>query len=248
MEEEEYQLFKFSVPLQTKEVEVELETKDEKQMGSQKRAVALIGDRFYQGKFLSAEELQKAYKQWEGTLHDINHMGTHYPTGFTVTPNILYFVGYNTNVTYDKESKAVSMDVNIVDTTHLASAWRGYVQLCEESGQTPNVSVAFLAKVKTVRASDLPKGVDYEAQGYGAKDDVMYIHDIKPQALSTVLKGACDDQQGCGINHECTTDKCTCSESSEEDTEEETVSISKEDEEKMAKEKQEILDWLKSHQ
>jgi hypothetical protein len=247
MEEEEYQLFKFSVPLETREIEVNMGAGKEPVKGKQ-RAVALIGDRFYQGKFFPAEELEKAYKQWEGTLHDINHMGTHYPTGFTVTPNILYFVGYNSNVTFDKETKSMSMDVNIVDTTYLASSWRGYVQLCEESNQTPNVSVAFLARVKTVRASDLPKGVDYKSQGYSAEDEVMYIHDIKPQALSTVLKGACDDQQGCGINHECNKDECTCSESSEEDEGEETISISKEEEEQMEKEKQEILDWLKRHQ
>ena len=55
---------------------------------------AIIGNSFMNGGFFSNEELKRVYKQWEGTLHDINHWGTSYPTGFTASSNILYFIGY----------------------------------------------------------------------------------------------------------------------------------------------------------
>jgi len=169
----------------------------------EKRAVALIGDHFYHDSFLPAVELEKAHKLWEGTLHDINHQGTTDVKGFTAMANILYFVGYNDNVTYDEKTKSMSMDIHINDNTHYASAWKGYVELCEQTGQTPNVSVSFTAKAKYVKASDLPKGVNYASYGLDDDDEVRYIYDIRPQALSTVYRGACDDKLGCGIgkNH-----------------------------------------------
>ena len=165
----------------------------------QRHAVALVGDRFYKGKFMPAKELKKAHKLWEGTLHDINHMGTTYITGFFAIPNILYFVGYNSNVKWDNKTNSVSMDINIRDDTKYAKDWRAYVALCEEAGQIPNVSVAFNAQVKYIKAKELPKGVDYKIEGYKKDDFIPYICDIQPQALSTVLKGACDDKKGCGI-------------------------------------------------
>ncbi len=200
-EEVEYQEFKFTVPMQSVTVEVELDCEDceEKHLEATTHAVALIGDAFYHGAFLPATELEKASSMWENTLHDINHQGTTDARGLSVSANILYFVGYNKDVIYNPETKAVSMDINIVDNTYYASAWRGYVELCKEASQIPNVSVSFLAQVKQVRVSDLPEGVNYEAYGYDTDDMVAYIYDIHPQALSTVFQGACSDKQGCGI-------------------------------------------------
>ena len=236
----EYEEFSFTVQMFTKEQKIELDCKDcnEQQYEIKKNhAVALIGDAFYHGAFLPAEELEKSYKGWENTLHDINHQGTTDVKGFFATSNILYFVGYNDNVTYNPETKAMEMDIHIVDKTHYASAWRGYVELCEKAGQVPNVSVAFLAKTKQVKASDLPEGVDYKACGYGEEDTVTYIYDIRPQALSTVFRGACDDKQGCGIGKSCSED--------EEVTQEEQKNVTEEinDEEKQA-----IIKWLKEHE
>lgn len=165
----------------------------------QRRAVAIVGDRFYKGHFMPAAELKKAYKLWEGTLHDINHMGTTYITGFFAIPNILYFVGYNNNVKWDNKTKSVSMDINIKDDTKYAKDWRAYVNLVEEAGGIPNVSIAFNAKVKLVKANELPKDVNWKEQGYTKDDLIPYICDIEPQALSTVLRGACNDKNGCGI-------------------------------------------------
>ena len=198
------------------------------------KAVALIGDRFYQGAFVPATELEKAYKGWENTLHDFNHQGTTHFQGLTATSDILYFVGYNKNVTYDKESKSVSMDIDISDETFYSKAWRGYVSLCEKAGQTPNVSVNFYAKTKRVQAKELPEGVNYTEFGLKPTDYIDYVYDIEPGALSTVYRGACSDSDGCGIG------KCDCTNHTEEEI--------NESEELEKEEKEALIKWLKENE
>lgn len=201
--ENEIKQFMFEVPMQLcKELtpnNVENYSELKASNNGARHAVAIIGDRFYKGAFLPAKELKKVYKLWEGTLHDINHFGTTFPVGFFAISNILYFVGYNNNVKWNNKNKSVSMDINIRDDTKYAGDWRAYVALCEEAGNVPNVSIAFNAKTMLVKASELPKGVNWKEQGYKKDDLVEYIYDIQPQALSTVLKGACNDKNGCGI-------------------------------------------------
>ncbi len=201
--ENEIKQFTFDVPMQVindlKPDDVKNYSELNAENKGQRRAVAIVGDRFYKGNFMPAKELKKAYKLWEGTLHDINHMGTTYITGFFAIPNILYFVGYNNNVKWDNKTNSVSMDINIKDDTKYAKDWRAYVNLVEEAGGIPNVSISFRASVKLVKPSELPKGVNWKEQGYTKDDLIPYIIDIQPEALSTVLKGACSDKDGCGI-------------------------------------------------
>jgi len=237
---DEYENFSFNVRLTTKKEKVELECKDceeKKYEMKESRAVALIGDRFYHGAFLPAKELEKAHAMWENTLHDINHQGTTDVRGMYAQSNILYFIGYNDNVTYDKKSKSMSMDIHVCDNTHYASAWKGYVELCEKSGQTPNVSVSFRAKTKSMKVSKLPEGVDYKQYGLSEEDSVVYIYDMIPEALSTVFQGACNDKDGCGIGKSCSVEEDASPEESEaEVTEEERH------------EREEIVTWLKNHE
>jgi hypothetical protein len=250
-EESEYQEYCFQVVMTKREELVEFSDDTcqdcEKQYEvREKRAVALIGDHFYHDSFMPAVELEKAHKLWEGTLHDINHQGTTDVKGFTAMSNILFFVGYNDNVTYDKKTKSMSMDIHIADNTHYASAWKGYVELCELAGQTPNVSVSFTAKAKYVKASDLPEGVNYAAYGLDDDDEVRYLYDIKPQALSTVFRGACDDKLGCGIgkNHSKKV------ETHDEETEIEKTVKSDEPQKTNEEEnirREEIIKWLKAN-
>lgn len=234
----EYKFFRFDVPMDI--TKITLISDPESTLGGKaanysvprkadKRAVALIGDRFMKGQFLPAVELEKAHKEWEGTLHDINHQGVQDARGFMVSSNILYFVGYNKNVTYDTEAKSVSMDIVPNESTMYASAWKAYIQLCEEAGQVPNVSVAFRGKVKSIKAKELPAGVNYSLYGYSKEDYVEYIYDIHPEALSTVWKGACNDEDGCGVG------KCNL-QNDEPDVDED-----------VDKEKQALIDWLESH-
>ncbi|RLI62135.1 MAG: hypothetical protein DRO67_07420 [Candidatus Asgardarchaeum californiense] len=228
------QFFSFQVDLvnrvEKKEI-VNLECKncEKKYEMKNQRAIALIGDRFYQGAFLSAIELEKASSNWENTLHDINHKGTGVPQVNHGLPDITQFVGYNNNVKYNPETKEMSMDIHINDKTQYASAWRGYVELCEQAGQTPNVSVSFFALTKYVKAKDLPKGINYSAYGYGEEDMVLYIYNIRPRALSTVFQGACNDKDGCGIKQN--------QKQPEDNGEDEAIQAQKE----------EIIKWLKNH-
>lgn len=173
------------------------------------RAIAIIGDRFMKGIFLPSIELKKAYKMWEGTLHDINHMGTSHLMGLSAMSDIRYFVGYQKNVSYDDKTKEVAMDIVIDDKTLHAETWHGYISLCEKAGKTPNVSVTFQAKIGTMQVKDLPKEVNYFEQGLSKDDFVEFIFDIKPTALSTVLRGACNDKDGCGIHKECKDSNCS---------------------------------------
>ena len=164
-----------------------------------RKTIVMVGDRFMNGKFFSGEELERSGPLWEGTLHDINHMGTTFRTGFSAQSNILFFVGWQDNVQFDNESKALSMDIHPKSNTHYGKDWNAFIELCDDAGLTPNVSISFLGKVRRVKASSLPESSNYSAYGYTADDMVDYIYDVRPRALSTVLKGLCDDAHGCGI-------------------------------------------------
>jgi hypothetical protein len=168
-----------------------------------RRMIALVGDRFMNGGFFSYELLKNGYKQWEGTLHDINHMGTAANSVTGTVSDITYFVGYHSNVVLDEANKSVSMDINVVDSTQYAAAWKGFIELCDRAGKIPNVSVTYFGQRKFIKVSDLPNGVDYESEGYSKDDYVPYLTYVQPICVSTVLIGRCDDTHGCGIRNTC---------------------------------------------
>lgn len=215
---DEYIEFTFEVPLVTEPfiINTSINLQDTKNIKNNsnvemRNTIAMIGDRFMRGQFFSAAELEKSKPLWENTLHDINHMGTTYRTGFSAQSNILYFVGWQDNVQYDAESKALSMDIHPKLNTRYGKDWNAFIELCDEAGRVPNVSISFLGKVKRVRANTLPEGSNYSDYGYGENDMVDYIYDVRPRALSTVLEGLCNDKQGCGIaikNSACDGDSC----------------------------------------
>lgn len=197
-----------------------------------KSMIAVIGNRFMNGGYLPAKVLEKSYKKWNGTLHDINHMGT--STGFyLMQSDITYFVGYHTNVKYNKETKEVSMELNIEHETKFASAWKAYVSLCEQAGQIPNVSVTYYGKRDWVTTSELSEDVPWKEEGYKKDDLVPVLNEITPVCVSTVLQGRCNDKDGCGIRNDDDTDSCkVCSDN--EDAE-------------LEKKKQELIKWLKEN-
>jgi len=169
------------------------------------RITAMIGDRFMNGGFFSEEESQRVYKKWEGTLHDINHSGTAYPNG-----DILAFIGYHVNVNHNSETKEVTMDIKVNRNTMYAKAWEAYIETCELAGLIPNVSVTYLGRRKLVVAKDLPNGTDYNSEGYSHNDLVPVLTDVEPVCVSTVLRGRCNDKDGCGVrdNNTCSTGTC----------------------------------------
>lgn len=179
------------------------ETKESTEETTTQRMVAIVGDRFMNGGFFSYELLKQVYEQWEGTFHDINHMGTTRNPMTDQRPDITYFIGYHTNVSLDEDNKSVSMDINVVSKTRFAEAWEGFIELCKQAGKTPNVSVTYWGARTFVKAKDLPQGVDYKAEGYSENDYVPYLTNVMPVCVSTVLMGRCNDKQGCGIGNTC---------------------------------------------
>jgi len=158
-------------------------------------AIAVIGDKFYKGKFLPFNELMKSYKTMDGAYHDINHWGTTYPVDNN--PNIEYIIGYQKNTRLDLNTKQMLTDIYIDRQHPRYQYWRSFIDNSRKAGRTPNVSVSFWASNKTVKADTLP--VNYTSYGYDKNDDIEYLYDIGFQALSTVFQGACDDKDGCGI-------------------------------------------------
>ncbi len=225
-----------------------------------RRMVAIVGDRFMNGGFLSWKEAKKIAKGWNGTLHNINHMGTN-ATALDPRPDIRFFIGYHDNVEVDENNKQISMDVHVVKDTMYAKAWEGYMKLCEQAGKIPNVSTTYYGKRKFVRASSLPQGVNYENEGYTKDDFVPYLYDIEPVCISTVLGGKCNDKAGCGIKND---DTCSCGtcktkitsetetktevETTKKDKKPEDISNEKQNkiDETLEKEKQEMIKYLKS--
>lgn len=160
------------------------------------KAVALIGDRFYKGSFLSFKEIEKAYRGMDGAFHDINHWATTYLDG---SSNIEYIIGHQKNTTLDPVNKTMKTDISINKEAPHYPSWKNYVDICHECGRIPNVSVSFWATNSTMKASELPTTVNFSEHGYTNDDDVPCFTALGFQALSTVLQGACDDKDGCGI-------------------------------------------------
>jgi len=190
--------------------------------------IAIIGNRFMNGGFLSAEVLQKSYKKWNGTLHDINHMGT--STGFfLMQSDITYFIGYHSNVKYDETTKEVSMELNTEPDCAFTAAWTAYVKLCNRAGKIPNVSVTYYGKRDFILASTLPASIPWKKEGYSKDDLVPVLNEITPVCVSTVLQGRCNDKDGCGLRND--NDDC--------DSELET---------KIEEKRQELIKWLKENE
>jgi len=159
---------------------------------------AVTGDTIKKGTFMPSTTLEASKDLWQGTLHDINHMGT---TRSPLDPrsDIRFFIGYHDNIEYDADSKALKMRLTVNENTMYGKAWKSFVDLCSKAGKTPNVSVSVLGKVKYIKAKDLPEGTEYTEHGYSEEDYVPYFEELIPRAVSTVLQGAWSDKDGCGI-------------------------------------------------
>lgn len=233
-----YQIFTDSAQLITIE-HTETKENSEPVKSSAKRIVAMYGDRFMNGGFFPKEELKRVYKQWEGTLHDINHEGTSSGV-FGNRQDITKFIGYHSNVIYDETNNSVSMDLMPVEETAGYEAWKGFITLCEKAGQIPNVSVTYYGKQKSINASELPQEV-MENEGLSPNDKVTVLYNIVPVCVSTVLIGRCSDKGGCGIRNT----ESTCG-SNSESCDCEKPKDTKLDEE-IEKKRQELISWLKEN-
>jgi len=233
MEMQGYELYTDEAHLITLKDDKVIENEEFTNAPGTKRLIAIIGDRFMNGGFVSMKVLKACYKQWEGSLHDINHMGT--STGFFLAQSdITYFIGYHKNVKLNESNKSVSMELYIHNRTEFAEAWEAYIELCEMAGKIPNVSTTYYGKRKFLPVTELPKECDWKAEGYGKEDLVPVLVEMQPVCVSTVLRGRCDDKGGCGIRDTDLkdSDSCDCKSCTEFD-------------EKIEKKRQELISYLK---
>lgn len=182
------------------------------------KAVAIIGDRFMHGAFVPSIKIIESLNAWNGTIHDINHMGTNYPDPKPPysRQNIEYVVGYNNFPEYDEKTKSLILTVNISHDSPKYNVWQSYIDICKASGTIPNVSAAIDGAMKFERAGNLPiTEKEYMDQGYNKNDFVPYVDFIKPRGLTTAIRGVCDDKKGCGlgIRFEENESNCDCSSS-----------------------------------
>jgi len=159
-------------------------------------SVCLIGDRIYKGKYLSGSEIQAAFLSMDGKDHDLNHWSTNYLDG---NPNVEYIVGHQKNTRYDPLSKRMTTEIFINKKAPHYPGWQNYVDNCKATGRTPNVSVSFWKSEKMMNTNDLPPSINLDAYGLQKNTMIPSLFDIEFRALATVIQGACDDKQGCGI-------------------------------------------------
>jgi len=162
------------------------------------KIIAAVGDIFFQNVFMPEEAVRTSASNWDGTWHDISHLATMYPAGFSFIENLDYLLGYNTEVEYNPQTKALSMSSYIRKDAPKYGAWRNYMEICKASGKIPNVSIFSMAKYQAIKASDLPNGVAIP-QGANVNGYVLAIKSLEPFAVTTCLLGKCDDTKGCGI-------------------------------------------------
>lgn len=175
------------------------------------RATAVVGNRMMNGYFMSYSELKKSLDQWNGTLHDISHLGTSYPDNAPPfkRENIDYIIGYQSNAEANDKTKEITMDVNVYKHSEKYKSWKSFIDINKKANKTPNVSVSISATPKAMSVSQLDQTnvADY---GFKGDETVISLCDIIPKALTTCIKGACDDKKGCGLANNNSVIEQTC--------------------------------------
>jgi len=185
--------------------------------------VIAIGNRFMKGVYVSKDEMKSAYRGFNNTLHDLNHMGSGYMMNlFSVVPSdISYIVGWQDSLSYDDTTNEVRANVHIEKTAPRYSEWKNYIDISAKIGRTPNVSMFVYGKIEYKQARELPTNSGYRKAGYKADDLVPCMTNIMPFMVSTVTRGTCDDKKGCGIKQSC--DDGSCALDKEDNLENETM-------------------------
>ena len=155
--------------------------------------VLVVGDRFMNGEFVPAEELEKVYTQWNGTYHNLNH-----GRNFDGRVMIQEIVGVHTDATYDKDTKAVQLGIIEGEVTEKYNTWKGFISLNQKANKPTNVSMELYADEKKVKYKDIKDLVSMDDK-FVAKnmfkddDEVTYLYDLEPAGGATVDIGAGGD-------------------------------------------------------
>lgn len=161
-------------------------------------AIVAVGDRFYGRVFVGSDVLKKTTNGWNNTYNDLSHLATAYPAGLTAIENLEYITGYNTDAYFDNSINGIRLKMHINHNAPKYNAWKNFVDISEDANRIPNVSIFGFAKYKAVKPDKLPKDIkmsdDKLINGY-----VIIMEDLIPFAVTTCIKGKCDDSAGCGI-------------------------------------------------
>jgi hypothetical protein len=161
-------------------------------------AVAAVGDRFYGNIFVPSSTLRASAHLWNSTYNDISHLGTMYPAGMSSVENIEYITGYNSEASFDETINAVRVKMHINHSSPKYNVWKNFMDINKDASRIPNVSIFGFYKSKAMKRSALPAGVYVPISAQ--EEFVITMTDIIPIAITTCLKGKCDDKAGCGIS------------------------------------------------
>lgn len=168
-------------------------------------AVVAVGDRFYGNIYVPSKVLKDTAKKWNGTYNDISHLATAYPAGFSAIENMEYITGYNSDAFFDESISAVRVKMHINHDAPKYKTWKNFVDTSRDAGRIPNVSIFGFSNFISMNVDDIPKGVKIPIDAVH-NGKVIAMGDMFPFAITTCLKGKCDDVAGCGISTGFTSD------------------------------------------
>ncbi len=212
-------------------------------------AIAAIGDRFYGNIYVPSDVLRATYRFWNSTYNDISHLGTMFPAGTSSIENMEYITGFNSDASYDEMSKSLNVKMHISHESPKYQTWKSFMDISKDANRIPNVSIFGFYKAKAIHKSKIAAGAIIP-QGALRGDYVIAMTHMIPFAITTCLKGKCDDAAGCGISVgfsedgnpcDCTSGVCDIPKVSENtEKEEKKPEISKEELEKIERLKKRI--------
>jgi len=154
--------------------------------------VLVTGNRFMNGEFVPASELEKVYKQWDGTYHNLNH-----GRNFDGRVMVQEIVGIHT----DTQMKDNDVVTNVIEgeKTALYDAWKGFLALNQKAGKPTNVSMEVWANAKPMRYSEIKHLVSKDDRYLSKReikddDEVTVLVDFEPAGGATVDVGAGGDE------------------------------------------------------
>ena len=153
--------------------------------------VLVVGNRFMNGEFVPANELEKVYKQWDNKYHNLNH-GRNFDGRIMVQE----IVGIYTNSRFTENK--VMVDIIEGEKTAEYDAWKGFLALNDKAGRPTNVSMELWANEKTAKFSEIKNLVD-KSDKFVTKanltddSDVTVLYDFEPAGGATVDIGAGGD-------------------------------------------------------
>jgi hypothetical protein len=184
-------------------------------------AVVAVGNRFYGNIYVPSNVLKATVHLWESTYNDISHLGTMFPAGLFSTENIEYITGFNSDSYFDENINAVRVKMHIYHNAPKYSSWKSFMDISKDAKKIPNVSIFGFSKFELIHKDKLPFGTIIP-EGVLRGDHVIVMSELIPMAITTCLKGKCDDEAGCGIsafsNGSCDCKNGTCEVGTSNDT------------------------------